>query len=896
MPGGNQPPRVLARLLALRLSGTEVGRTVLGDFHEEFAERVVSDPRAARRWFRREALSVLCRRSAVAERTFTRQLPPPGDAFMSRLFTDLRNAARSLAHQPRFTVIASLTLALGIGGATAIFSVANGILLQPLPYPDGDRVVNVWSHAPKIGYNQFPLSPDLYFLYERDNQVFEHMALLQRGRANLTGSGSPDVVDTIETTHTYFSTLGIAPVQGRVFTAAEDAPGGPNVVVLSHRAWRDRFGADTAIVGRTIQMDGAATEVIGVLPAAIDGSGTPDFFLPARHDRAAPIQGSFGWNAIARLRPGVTPEAATTNLVPLVVRLTESITVPPYRAFLLDNGYAPLVHRMKDDVIGDSRQPLLILLGTVGILLLIACANVANLFLVRAEGRQLEIAIRVAMGAARWTLVRSMLAEALLIATLGAVLGVAAVAAGLPALLRLAPPTVPRLHLVTVDVTVLAFAAALAVVSACLFGLLPALKYTRPRSLAALRLGVRGGDDPARQRARHGLVVLQTAMALVLLVGSGLLVRSFNRLLATDPGIQADGVMTFRVALPASQYPDGAPVRAFSDRLLARLNETAGVASAGAATVLPIANAAPGTAHVFEDRQLDAAALPPIVHYKLVAGDYFGSMGIPLLRGRLFHSGDLAEDVYTAVVNQAIVDQYFPGGDGLGKRVRMGGQSGPDGQPAPWITIVGVVGNERQDGLRLPIRPLIYYARPGVAPVGLRTLDYVVKGRAGEVSADVLRRAVWDVDAGLPVASVRSMQEILDASVVEFTFTMATIGIAAALALVLGAVGLYGVLSYAVLMRTREIGVRMALGAQPSLVMRSVVGQGAVLASIGLVIGIAAAAALTRVMDDLLFETAALDPLTFIAMSAALLAVALLAAYLPARRAAHVSPMESMRS
>jgi predicted permease len=896
MAAGNTPPRLAAMLLTLRLSGTEVGRTILGDFAEEFAERASHDPAAARRWYRREAWGVVLRKSAVARRSFVRQLQPPGDSVMTRLLVDIRLAFRTLFAAPRFTVIAALTLAIGVGASSAIFAVVNGILLQPLPYANANRIVNVWSHAPSIGYDQFPLSPDLYFLYERDNDVFDDMALFQRRRGNFTlDGGTPDVVDTIVATHTYFSTLGISPTFGRAFTADEDRPGEGGVVVISHRAWRDRFGSDPAILERRVRLDGADLQVIGVTPTQIDGTGTPDFFLPALHDRENPIQGNFGWNAVARLREGVTPEMASTHLVPLVQRMADTATSPTYRAFLVGNDYAPRVRLMKEDVIGSVEQPLWILLGTVGILLLIACANVANLFLVRAEGRQLEIAIRVAMGAARATMVRAMLVEAIVLASIGAGVGLAAVAVGLPALLRLAPPTIPRLHLVHIDWTVAAFVVAITFVSAMLFGLIPALRYTRPRSLGVLRHGTRGSDEPARQRARHGLVIVQTALAVILLVGSGLLARSFSRLLSTDPGFKPDSVMTFRLSLPPTQYRDDASMQSFADRMVAGLRALPGVTAVAAVNTLPIANAAPGTAHVFEHRQGEPGVLPPIVHYKVVVGDYFDTMGIPLLAGRMFHSGDRADDAQTAIVNQALVDEFFPNMDPIGKRVRQGGEPAPGTPPAPWITIVGVVGTERQDGLRRPARPLIYYAQSALSPASLRTLDYAVRGAGITTRGEELRRAVWAIDSGLPVAALRPMQEILDTSVVDFTFTMVTLGIAALLALVLGAVGLYGVLSYAVTLRTKEIGVRMALGAQPSVVLRSVVARGFVLAAIGLGIGLAAAAGLTQLMDGLLFETAPLDPLTFVSMSAALLLVAGLASYLPARRAAHVSPLESMK-
>jgi putative ABC transport system permease protein len=806
------------------------------------------------------------------------------------------SAIRSLLKQPRFLIVAVLTLAMGVGASTAIFSVVNGVLLKPLPFPDGDRLVNVWSHAPKLGYDQFPLSPDVYFAYERDNQVFESMALFQRRSANLTGEAAPEVVDTIITTHRYFETLGVPMVRGRSYSVAEDSPEGPLVAVLSHRAWTSRFGRADSAIGTVIRLDGQPYQVIGVASPALDSARSPDFFLPSRMNRTTPIQGSFGFNAIARMKPGVAATDAAKHLEPTVRKLLAALNSPTYRAFLIDGGYQPRLDLMKEDLVGDLRQPLWILLGTVGMLLLVACANVTNLFLVRTEGRQKEIAVRAALGAGRLRLVRHVMAEALMLAAMGTTLGLAAAAVGLPALLRMAPPSIPRLDQVSIDWTVLLFGVAVCVVSALLFGLVPALRYTRSKVLASVGHSSRGGTEaPGRRRVRGVLVVAQTALALILLVGSGLLAKSFSRLVSTDLGFDPRNVMTFRVALPNADYRDDGAVRTFVDALVGRLADLPGVESAGAATVLPIANNTPGTAFLFDGRAQAPGALPPMVHYKMVGRGYFTTMRIPVVRGREFNSGDFSPDTTFVVVNQAIADQYWPGQDPIGKRLRTTGDGAA--QTPPWFTVIGVVGNERHDGLRRPVRPILYFTPRGqVGGAMPRQFDYVVRGAALAGRIDALRQAVWSADRGLPVAQVRPLQEIVDRSIVEFTFTVLTLSIAAGLALFLGAVGLYGVLAYAVSLRTREIGVRLALGAQPSRVMRSVVTNGVLLAGIGLVLGLAGAAGLTRYLGDMLFETAPLDPATFAATAGALFVVAVIASYLPARRAASVSPLESMKT
>ncbi len=814
------------------------------------------------------------------------------------LAQDLRGATRTLMKEPRFTLVASLTLALGVGAVTSIFSVVNGVLLRPLPLPDPDRVVNVWSTAPGLGYDQFPLSPDLYYFYARNTTVFDQMAMFQRGRVNLTETGAPEVVDSAVTTANYFSTLGVTCTEGRAYREDEDRPGAPRVVVVSHRYWMRRFDGDPALIGRLIRLDGQPTEVVGIGPAWFDAEGSPDLFLPTRFDPDNPPAGTFGWFAVARLKDGVTVDTAAAQLVPLVDRFKDQVGAVSnnYRAFLTDGQYRPLVHLMKEDVIGSVREPLWILLGTVGMVLLIACANVANLFLVRAEGRQREIAVRTALGASRSSLVRRVLTEAMVLSAIGSGLGLLVSATALPALLSMAPATIPRLDQVQLDGTVVLFAIATACVSALVFGLVPALRYTRPESLGALRHGGRGGtDEPARRRGRNLLVVAQTAMALILLVGSGLLAQSFSNLLRADVGFEPDEVMTFRLALPNADYPESADIIGFEQQVLERLREIPGVRAAGAASLLPVVQNAPGTTHDFEGQPTPEGQLPPMVHFKTVTPGYFEAMTIPILEGRDYNSGDRREGVNNVIVNKALADQYWPGEEALGKRFRLGSSSAPE--PMPWFTVVGVVGSVRQEGLRVAPNPLVYYGLNPSAPNGTpRVLTYVLKGPGLMSRADAIREAVWAVDANMPIAAMESMTDIVDRSIVQFTFTMLTLGIAAGMALVLGAIGLYGVLAYAVTQRTREIGVRLALGAPPSRVMRSVVLDGAAVTGVGLAVGVLGAVALTRFLGQLLYETEPLDVGTFAGMTAILFVVAVLASFIPARRAAAVSPLESMRT
>jgi predicted permease len=809
---------------------------------------------------------------------------------------DLRDAVRTLAKQPRFLVIASLTLALGIGAVTAIFSVVNGVLFSPLPSPHADRLVNVWSTAPGLGYDRFPLSPDLFLFYRRHNQVFEDMALFQPRRVNLTEAAAPEVVDASVTTHSYFDTIGVGFFRGRSYSAEEDKPDAARVVVVSHRLWTRRYGGDPALVGRTVRIDGESSQVVGIAPEWLDQAGTPDLWMPARFNPDDLPTGNFGWFAIGRLKPGITPAQASIHLEPLVRRaMSEYIESQNYRAFLTDGRYRPLVHDMKEDIIGNVREPLWILLGTVGMVLLVACGNVANLCLIRAESRQREIAVRAALGASRAGLVRKLLAEALVLSAIGALVGVLFSAVALPLLLQLAPETIPRLDQVRVDGTVLAVAAAAATLSAMLFGLVPAIRYTRPDILASLRHGGRSSTDhPGRQRGRHVLVVAQTAMAMVLLVGSGLLARSFARLIGAEQGFASGNVLTFRVALPPTTYPKSPEVVRVTEQLVDRLAALPEVQSAGATTELPVAGGTSGTAFEFDGRPVEAGRLPPIVHYSTVTPGYFRTMRIALLGGSDFDSGDVREGVRTVVVNKAAAEQYWPGQDPIGRRVRGAGSSDP--ATRPWYVVKGIVADVRHDGLREPPRALIYFPLNPTDDRAPRAFNYVLRGPRVQEQAEAVRQAVWGLNRDLPVAAVQMMDEVVEGSVTEFTFTMVTLFVAAGIALVLGAIGLYGVLSYAVSLRTREIGVRIALGAPPSRVKRDVMANAAFITAVGLLAGALGAAALTRFLSGLLYETRPLDPPTFVGMAGVLLLVGLLASYLPARKAASVSPTEAMRA
>ena len=806
---------------------------------------------------------------------------------------DVKLAGRSLLKSPRFTAIAGITLALGIGANTAIFSVVDGVLLEPLDFPESERLATVWSNADGLGYDQFPLSPDVYAFYRAESTAFEELATFQLGESSLTSGGEPERVRSIQTTHTLFDVLGVPPLLGRTFTEEEDRPEANPVAVISHELWQRRYGADPGVLGRTEAVSGVVHEIVGVMPERFTFPDDAALWIPSGFDPDNPPIGNFGWNAVGRLAPGVEADEAQAQLVPLVRRIMEANSdAENYYNFLENGRYAPLVHSLKEDTVGSLREPLWILLGTVGFVLLIACANVANLVLIRAESRQREIAVRSAMGASRGLLVRQSLAESLVLSTVGGIAGVLLAWLGTPLLLRAAPPQIPRVSEVGVDGTVMLFAVAAVAFSALLFGAIPAFRYTRPSVVAALRQGGRGSTaGRGRRLGRDLLVVAQTALALVLLVGSGLLVKSFWQLWRTDPGFRHEDVLTFGIALPASSYPDPTDVSLFFGELGDRLRAIPGVTAAGAASVLPLQGGAPGTAMAVDGQPVEAGQLPPMLHYKTVTPGYFDAMGIPRMTGSVVERGSEEVEATSVVVSRRLAEEHWPGESALGQRIRFAGDT------VNWFTVVGTVGSVRQEGLREDPAALVYftYSETSAPRVGGRTMSWAVRGRDVAMLAPRVRTMVAELDPELPVADLRTMESIVSDSIVQLSFTMMTLGVAALMALLLGAVGLYGVLSYAVSQRTREIGVRMALGAERSAVMGMVVAQGARLAVLGLVVGVGGAVLLSRLLRELLYGTPPLDPLTYGGTAVLLLSVGLLASYLPARRAAAVDPTESIR-
>jgi len=813
---------------------------------------------------------------------------------MSNLAQQVRLALRTLARTPLFTGVAVLTLAVAIGANTAIFSVVNSVLLEPLPYPESDRLVSVYFTAPGVGYPEVPFSDGAFIRVREGEEAFAGIAMYGLENVNLTGEGAPERLSGVRVTPNLFEVLRSPPALGRAFTEADGQPGAEPVVILSHDLWMRRYGADQSVVGRTLQMDGEARRVVGV--AAKDfafPAPEADVWRPLLVDPATAQPGNFSYPAIARLEPGVDIAAATADLDRLIIRFSEAYPEELPMAFLEQARFAGVVKPLKEQLVGDVGQALWMILGTVGFVLLIACANVANLFLVRAEGRGRELAVRSALGARRGDLAGLFLGESLILGLLGGAMGLLLAFAAVRGLLALAPGGIPRLHEIGVNGDVLAFTAGISLVAGLFFGSFPAFRY-RPADLSvALKEGGRasttGGE---RHRARSTLVVVQVAMALVLLVASGLMVRSFERLRAVDPGFDSHSVLTVRLALSQTDYPDDARVAAFWTRLRERIAELPGATSVGAVNHLPLGDTRSSGSIGIEDHPTADDELPPVALQKMTTPGYFRTLGIPLIEGRAFEPGDAADGFRAAVVNRAFAERWWPGESPLGRRVRLS-------ESEEWYEIVGVVGNVREESLEKEPGAAVYFphsvgARD--APRTSRSMALVVR-TAGDPRAlmEPVRDAIWSLDPNLPIASQRTMEDLVSRSMARTSFTLVMLGIGAALALLLGAVGIYGVLSYAVSQRTRELGIRMALGASASGVRRMVVRQGLQLALIGVSLGLIAAYGLSGLLQGLLYEVSATDPLSYVAVTAVLVAVAVLACYLPARRASSTDPLEALR-
>ena len=826
---------------------------------------------------------------------------------MSQLTQDLRFAARNLGKQPALMLAAVLTLALGIGANTAIFSFVNSVLLTPPPFRDLDRLVVGWASnqdaAKAFGVKELPLSTAAFYDWQRESRSFESLALLQSDTMTLTGSGEPDQLGVVRVAGDFFGATGTPAIVGRTLKPADDAPGKPSVLVLSYNYWQSRFNGDPVVVGRKLTLGGNPMTVVGVMPrrftfprgsevpAAYSFAEEPDAWVPfalpleERHNRANRF--SF---AVGRLRDGVSLEAAEAELRALSERL--AALYPD-----TDQGWSAFLVPIKRQIAGSLRPILLVLWAAVGFVLLIACVNVANLLLARAASRQKEIVLRTAIGASRRRLVRQLLTEAGLLSLVGGALGVALAWAGLRVAAGLIPANVAGAASFAIDLRVLAFTLLLCLVTSVLAGLVPALQMTRPDMASALREGTRAGSGSSgSRRTRSTLVIAEVAIAVPLLIGAGLLVRSFYRLSGVDPGFRAERVLTFRLDLPPDVYPPPQRLQ-FFQRLTERLQAVPGAASSAVVSSLPLSGNASFVNIVVEGRPAPKAGEMATAGQHMVTPRFFESMRVPLVKGRRLSAGDTAMSQQVAVIDETMARVYWPGEDPLGKRFHFGkaAEATPEN---PWITVVGVIGNMRHAGLHDETRPNVYQTPAQTPPMLLPYYFWAVVHTNVDPESVMpqVRTAVYELDPNQPITDMRTLEQVISDSLASRRVSLMLLGLFASLALLLAVVGIYGITSYTVTQRTREMGLRMALGARPGEVLRLVVKEIAVLAAVGVVVGLMAALALTRSMSSLLFGIASTDPLTFAIVSLGLATIALVAAYLPGRRATRVSPMVALRT
>jgi putative ABC transport system permease protein len=797
----------------------------------------------------------------------------------------MRYGVRILLKRPGFTLVAVITLALGIGANTAIFSVINAVLLRPLPYKQPDRLVKVWPQKPHVSASKAEMGA-----IKEHNQSFADLAAYSGWSFTLTGGNEPAKLSGARTTATFFSLLGVEAELGRTFLPDEDQPDRSRVAMLSHGLWQSRFGADQNIIGQAILIDGESHTIVGVLPPDFKFPDSQfakfnlELVVPAPLDPGDKNDYTAGYlNVVGQLAPGVTPEQAQAEVVSIIHNSREKFGRVP------DNfGQLASVKPLQEEMIGDTRPTLLILLGAVAFVLLIACANVANLYLARTTARRREIAIRAALGARRRRIIGQLLTESVLLAVAGGAAGVLLALWGIDLLVALLPAEVPRLNVIDLDGRVLGFSLGLSLLTGVLFGLAPALQASSPDLQAALKEGGKSVTSSGGRRVRNLLVVAEVALAMMLVIGAGLLIKSFWRRQQVDPGFKAENVLSLQVAPPSAAYEKGERKRALYRQVLERISTLPGVKAVGGIHLLPMGGSNWNPDIQVEDHPVSDGEEPPSVDWRLITPGYFQAMGIPLIRGRFFTEADREKAASVAIINETLSQRYWPNEDPLGKRVR----SGFEGKE--WVPIVGVVADVKEQGLDVPTHLELY--RPYDQAPYPSAMTLMVQTDADPTAlASAIRSEVLAVDKDVPLSDVQPLARVVSKSLTRPRSTMLLLAIFAGVALLLGSIGIYGVVAYGVAQRTQEIGIRMALGASSRDVLRMVLGQGMTLILAGVAIGLGCAVAATRALESLLFGVSAIDPFTFAAVSVLLTGVALVACLAPARRAMKVDPMVALR-
>jgi len=822
------------------------------------------------------------------------------------IFNDqLRQVLRRLSRAPLFTTITLLTLAIGVGANTVIFSVVQGVLLKPLPYPHPEQLIGVWHSAPGIDIKELNMSPSIYFIDREQNTTLQDIGVYDNDSLSVTGAGQPEHVRGLDVTDGTLPILGVVPALGRSFTRKDDSPGSPQTVLLSYGYWQKKFGGDRSVIGRSITVDGKPREIIGVLPKGFHFLDQQDaaLILPFQWDRSKVKLGNFSQRSLARLKRGVTMAQASADMARLLPVVLRSFPVPEgFSVSLFEKArIMPNLRPLKQDVVGDIGKVLWVLMGSIALVLLVACANVANLLLVRVEGRRQEFAIRSALGAGWGRIAGELFFESMVLGIAGSLIGLALAYGALRLLVAMAPTGLPRIHEIGIDFPVLLFTLGLALFTSLLIGAIPVIKYAGASVNSGLREGGRAlSQSRERHRARKALVIVQVALALVLLICSGLMIRTFRALMHVSPGFDApDSVQTFRFYIPETQIPDTQRDRVvrMQQDILDKLAGIPGVSSVSFSTAVPLDGYDSNDVLSAQDHMLGEGQLPPIRRFKFISPGTFATLGTKLVSGRDLTWEDIYQKLPVAIISESFAREYWHDANGaLGKRIRVASVD-------DWREIVGVAQDVHDDGVDQKAPGTVYWPVmqdkfEGEKEMLRRGVAFVIRSpRAGsQAFVNEIQQRVWSVNPEVPLADMTTLGELYTKSMARTSFTLLMLCVAGGMALLLGIVGIYGVISYSVSQRTREIGIRMALGAQRQALTAMFVRQGLWLTGIGVACGLVVAFIAMRLMSSLLFNVSPVDPITYLAITGGVVATAYLACYLPARRAATVDPVNALRA
>jgi predicted permease len=822
---------------------------------------------------------------------------------MRTFLVHLKQVFRRLAQAPLFTVITLITLAAGVGGNTVVFSVLEGVLLKPLPYPNPNELIGVWHTAPGINISDLNMAPSNYFIYREQNQSFVDIGIYNRDAVSITGVAEPERLTALDVTDGTLPLLGIAPMLGRTFTRQDDSPGAPDTAVITYGFWKKKFGGSSSVIGQSITLDGKPHEIIGVLPQRfhfLDWED-PAVILPLNWDRNKTNLGNFSFEGIARLKPGVTMEQASADIARMLPIVSRTFPAPPgFSAKIFDDArIGPNLRPLKTDVIGDVGNTLWVLMGSIGLVLLIACANVANLLLVRVEGRRQELAVRSALGASPYRIAGELLLESVTLGFLGSALGLGLAYAALRILVLIAPDGLPRINEIGIDGPVLLFTFAISILASVLFGAIPIIKYAGVRLSTGIRAGGRANSGSREQhRARSVLVVVQVALALVLLICSGLMIRTFRALTHINPGYsQPDQVQTFRIGIPPVEVKDNESVVRTFDAIRSKIAAIPGVSAVTVSTSFPMDGNSSNDLVFAQDRAYSEGQIPPIRRFAFVIPGFFETEGTPLVAGRDFTWTDIYKTLPVAIISENFAREYWDSpANAIGKRIRVATTD-------DWREIIGVAANVYGDGVSKTPPSMVYWPimrdrfEGQAHDVATYTGFGIRSARAGsEAFLKEVREAVWSVNPNLPLSNVHTLGAFYTRSMARTSFTLIMLAVAGGMALLLGVVGIYGVIACSVSQRVREIGIRMALGAQQQSVTGMFIRHGIILTGIGAAFGLVAAAIVMRLMSSLLFHVNPVDPITYAAVTLGLIFTAFIASYLPSRRAATVDPVEALRA